>query len=259
VTIADVRGTGSDLVLLHGVGLDHQMWRRCIGPLAMRHRVLSLDLPGHGQAPRVREPISLAGLADRVAAQIPGRVHLAGFSLGALIAQQLALSRSDRIASLMLISSVANRSAEQASAVRERMQASERDFAAAARAAISRWMTPAWQRREPELAEEVLATLLRNDHASYLACYRVFATSDRELWSRLSAITVPTLCITGSEDTGSTPAMTEALAAALPRARAVVIPGARHLLPLEHPDALTAHMLAHTEEVDHERAAPRTL
>lgn len=259
MTIVDVRGTGSDLVLLHGVGLDHRIWQRCAGPLARRHRVLSLDLPGHGRAPRVREPLSLAGLADQVAAQIPGRVHLAGFSLGALIAQQLALAYSDQVASLTLISPVANRSAGQASAVRERLQASERDFAAAAGASVNRWMTPEWQRREPELAEEVLDTLLRNDHTSYLACYRVFATGDRELWPRLGAIRVPTLCITGGEDTGSTPVMTEALAATLPRARAVVIPGARHLLPLEHPDALTAHILSHTAEVDHDRAAPGTL
>jgi (E)-2-((N-methylformamido)methylene)succinate hydrolase len=259
VTVSGASGAGSDLVLLHGVGLDHRMWRRCTGPLARRHRVLALDLPGHGQAPRVREPTSLAELADRVAAQLPGRVHLAGFSLGALIAQQIALTHTDRVASLTLISSVANRSAGQASAVRERLRASERDFVAGAHAAIDRWIRPAWQRREPELVRDVLATLLGNDHASYLACYRVFATADRELWPRLSAITVPTLCMTGSEDTGSTPAMTEALAAALPRARAVVVPDARHLLPLERPDALTTHMLAHTEEVDHERAEPRTL
>ncbi|WP_263253381.1 alpha/beta fold hydrolase [Saccharopolyspora rosea] len=242
-----------EVVLLHGVGLDSRMWARC--RLGRHHRVRALDLPGHGNAPPVRGEESLAGLAERVAARIPGPAHLVGFSLGALVAQRIALDHPARVATLSLVSSVANRSPEQAAAVRERLRTAEHDFAASARAAVQRWMSPRWRREEPELAEQLLATLLANDRDSYLACYRVFATADAELWPRLGAITAPTLCITGGEDTGSTPEMTRALAAALPRGRAVVVPGARHLLPLERPDVLTEHLSTHIEESRSEQPA----
>lgn len=241
--------TGTPLVLLHGVGLDHRMWHRCIPHLSGRYRLIAPDLPGHGDAGRVEPGVSLTDLADRVADQVPAGAHLVGFSLGALIAQQLALSEPARISSLTLVSSVANRSGEQATAVTGRLRAAEQDFDAAARAAVDRWMPPAWQASDPDLAQDLAATLRKTDRSSYLACYRVFATADAELWPQLPRITTPTLCITGGDDTGSTPAMTRSLATALPHARAAVVPEARHLLPLQAPQALATEILAHTEEV----------
>lgn len=62
------------------------------------------------------------------------------------------------------------------------------------------------------------------------------------------------LVVTGGDDPGSTPAMTRALAEAIPAARAVVLPGARHLLPLERPVELAALILEHVGRSG--RAAP---
>ena len=77
--------------------------------------------------------------------------------------------------------------------------------------------------------------LLANDVRSYLNCYRVFATADAEIAPELPRITVPALAITGENDPGSTPEMTRRLADAIPGCRAVVVPGARHMLPVERP------------------------
>jgi len=88
-----------------------------------------------------------------------------------------------------------------------------------------------WVRRTRE-------TLSANDVASFVNCYRVFATGDAELGPALSTITVPALAVTGSDDPGSTPEMTHRLAAALPDCRSVIIPRARHMLPIERPEAL---------------------
>ena len=49
---------------------------------------------------------------------------------------------------------------------------------------------------------------------------------------------MPVLAITGSDDAGSTPAMSAAIAAACPRGEVVIVPGARHLLPLDAPQAV---------------------
>jgi pimeloyl-ACP methyl ester carboxylesterase len=66
----------------------------------------------------------------------------------------------------------------------------------------------------------------------------VFATADAEVGTELSRIAVPALAVTGENDPGSTPEMTRRLAAALPDCRAVVVLGARHMLPVERPREL---------------------
>ncbi|MEV7085678.1 alpha/beta fold hydrolase [Streptomyces sp. NPDC093085] len=255
----ETHGAGTGLVLLHGVGLDRRMWDRCLPGLAAAHRVTLADLRGHGASPAAGASTSCAALAGDVAALVErtthgegreGPVHLVGFSLGALVAQRLAVDRPELVASLTLVSSVAARSARERAAVAERRRRAAEDFGASARAAVERWFAPAWRAREPETADAVLRTLLATDHASYLACYDIFGTADAELWPLLPGIAAPTLAITGVDDPGSTPEMTRRLAARIPGARGAVVPDTRHLLPLERPDPLVTAVLAHTAEAE---------
>src|SRR5262249_60276404 len=86
---------------------------------------------------------------------------------------------------------------------------------------------------------------------------RATARGSAPAWCRVSAwagggcaplspaLTMRVLALPGSEDPGSTPAMSAAIAAACPRGLVAIIPGARHLLPLDAPqavaDAITRH------------------
>ncbi|MGI5459820.1 alpha/beta fold hydrolase [Streptomyces sp. CA-249302] len=239
----EVHGTGPDLVLLHGVGLDRSMWSRCLPALAERHRVTVVDLRGHGTSPAAAPGVSLRELAADVSALLEGPAHLVGFSLGALVAQQLAVERPESVSSLTLVSSVAGRSQEERTAVLRRRDRARDDFAASAHAAVERWFSPEWRAREPELAWSVLETLLDNDRTSYLSCYEIFATADADLWPHLPEIKAQTLVMTGEDDPGSTPAMTKLLADRIPNARALIVPGTRHLLPLERPEQLIEAVL----------------
>ncbi|MET2718839.1 alpha/beta fold hydrolase [Streptomyces harbinensis] len=230
------------LVLLHGVGLDHTMWEPAAVLLSDRFTVLTPDLPGHGARPPVPDGITLAELADDIAATVPAGAHLAGFSLGALIAQHVALHHPGRAATLTSISSVCRRTPGERAAVLARLRTAETDVAASAAASLERWY--AGTDIGPALVARTEATLLANDPGSFLACYRVFATADAELAPRLAEITTPALALTGADDPGSTPAMTHRLAAALPDCRAVVVPRARHMLPVQCPEAF-ADALTH--------------
>lgn len=246
----ETHGAGAPLVLLHGVGLDRGMWERCVPGLASVARVILPDLPGHGRSPRLPGETTLAALAGAVAGLCDGPTHVVGFSLGALIAAELALSHAGRVSTLILVSSVANRAVEERAAVCARLALAERDFEQMIEQAIDRWLSPALPARGrelPKLVDRVRRTMLASDRAGYLACYRVFAEADAALWPRLPAIRVPTLVVTGGEDPGSTPAMAGALARAIPGARAVVLPGVRHLLPLERPDELVALIRDHVQ------------
>jgi pimeloyl-ACP methyl ester carboxylesterase len=231
------------IVLLHGVGLDHSMWRPVVARLEHAFDVVTPDLPGHGSRPPAPAGTTLADLAEGVADDVPTGSHVVGFSLGALVAQHLARFRPDLVTSLTSVSSVCRRTDDERSAVLGRLRAAEDDFAGSAAASLQRWYTGT------DVPDDVVRsterTLLGNDHGSFLACYRVFATGDAEISPELPHVGQPALAITGADDPGSTPEMTHRLAAALPRCRAVVVPGARHMLPVERPDALVAALTTH--------------
>lgn len=223
------------VVLLHGVGLDHTMWEPAVALLPDRFTVITPDLPGHGTRRPVHDGVTLADLADGVAGEIPADSHLVGFSLGALVAQHVALHRPELVATLTSVSSVCQRTAEERASVLDRLRTTEADFAASAAASLERWYTgtdvdPAWVARTE-------STLLANDIRSFINCYRVFATADAEFGPDLGTIAVRALAVTGENDPGSTPEMTHRLAAALPDCRAVVVPRTRHMLPVERPQA----------------------
>lgn len=226
------------LVLLHGVGLDHTMWEPLRAVLPSRVTVVAPDLPGHGGREPLRGETSLAELAAAVAEEVPAGAHLVGFSLGALVAQHLAVHRPELVGSLSSVSSVCRRTPEERAAVLARLELARTDFAASAEASIERWY--AGTRTPADVVERTRSTLLANDRASFLACYRVFATADEELSPRLGEIAAPALAVTGELDPGSTPEMTHRLAEAIPGSRAVVVPGARHMLPVQSPEALAA-------------------
>ncbi|MFJ9590454.1 alpha/beta fold hydrolase [Streptomyces acidicola] len=223
------------VVLLHGVGLDHTMWEPAAALLTDRFTVIAPDLPGHGTRPPVSDGVTLAALADGVIGEIPDGSHLVGFSLGALVAQHVALHHPHRVATLTSVSSVCARTAEERASVLDRLRTAEADFAASAAASLERWY--AGTDVDPDRVARTEATLLANDVNSFLNCYRVFATADAELAPDLAAIAVRALAVTGENDPGSTPAMTHRLTAALPDCRAVIVPGARHMLPVERPEA----------------------
>ncbi|GAA0196366.1 alpha/beta hydrolase [Glutamicibacter creatinolyticus] len=230
------------VILLHGVGLDHTMWQPLREQLGRES--LALDLPGHGTQPALREEQDLASLAGDVLVRIPGEepVHLVGFSLGALIAQHIARFAPDRVLTLTAVSSVCRRAPAEAEAVESRLTTAGADFSEGVDKAIERWYPTAKTAVPASLIEDTRRVLAGNDLESYLHAYTVFARGDRQIARELSAITQPVLAITGELDPGSTPEMSRRLAAAVPDGTVHIVPGARHMLPVEDPAALAAEL-----------------
>lgn len=228
------------IVLLHGVGLDRSMWAPLVERLEVDgYSVSAIDLPGHGSRPPLREPQTLASLADDVLTRLPdGRVHLVGFSLGALIAQHLARYAPERVATLTSVNSVCRRTPEEAEQVEARLATAGDNFAEGVEASIERWFPAETTAVPQEIIEATRATLLANDIESYLYAYTVFVRGDREIGPELGAITVPALAITGELDPGSTPDMSRRLATAIPDCRVQIVAGTRHMMPVEDTPAL---------------------
>ncbi|MGW4393689.1 alpha/beta fold hydrolase [Amycolatopsis nivea] len=241
--------TAQTLVLLHGVGLDRTVWEPVTELLGGRFRIVAPDLPGHGSRPPVPEGTTLADLAAGVAGEIPPGAHVVGFSLGALVAQHLAVYHPELVATLTSVSSVCRRTEAERAAVLKRLATAEADPQASTAASLHRWFdgtdVPA------ERISATRATLEANDPASFARCYRVFATADAEIGPRLGEIRAPALAVTGELDPGSTPEMTRRLAEAVPDCAAEVIPGARHMLPVQNPRELVTCLTAFIGRCSH--------
>jgi len=106
----DYAGVGSDgevVLLIHGYGGDRNSWLFVQQPLAERHRVYALDLPGHGTSGKDVGDGSLEVLAEAAACVLDAigaeRAHLVGHSLGGTVAVAVAARDPGRIGSLTLI------------------------------------------------------------------------------------------------------------------------------------------------------------
>lgn len=96
------QGAGPELVLVHGWGLNGDVWDELVAALAGRRRVTVVDLPGYGRSPLGEAPYTLAWLAERLAAAVPRRAAWLGWSLGGLACQQLAIDHPQRVERLIL-------------------------------------------------------------------------------------------------------------------------------------------------------------
>lgn len=234
----EIGGDGPWLVLIHGVGLDLHMWSQQIAALEKYRRVLRYDLIGHGETPPAGDSLRLGDfvsqlyeLMNRLGVK---RAEIAGFSMGATVAQAFALEHPAMTEKLVLISGVHERSDDARGAVQARLRQAETEgIASTIDASVSRWFTPAFRSGRPEEIEKIKTRLASNTREGFLPAYRMFAGMESELAGRLGAIGAPTLVVTGEHDSGSTPEMARRMSEEIPGAVCHILPHVRHLLPVE--------------------------
>jgi (E)-2-((N-methylformamido)methylene)succinate hydrolase len=212
-----VEGTGPPVTLVYGVGANLGSWDEVTRRMQERFCIVGMDLAGHGKSGSIRSARGLQEFADdvrRVWNHLGlSTAHLAGFSLGGLIAQSLALSDPARVCRLAILSAVAGRTAEERAKVVDLLALlKEGGIPAVTAAAEERWFTPEFGREHPERVARRLRELLANDPVSYAVAYTVFATSD--LGDEVGKIRHPTLIATGEHDSGSNVRMVRMMHAA---------------------------------------------
>ncbi|MCY1492634.1 3-oxoadipate enol-lactonase 2 [compost metagenome] len=233
-------GQGHPVVLIHGVGLNKEMWGGQIVGLAPHFQVIAYDMLGHGASPRPQPDTGLLGYAEQLRELLEhldlARVTVIGFSMGGLVARAFALHYPQCLEGLVILNSVFNRSPEQRAGVIERTrQAAEHGPDANAESALSRWFSREYQAANPAQIAAIRQTLASNDPQGYLTTYELFATQDMYRAEDLGSIQVPTLVATGELDPGSTPEMARQLAERIPGARVAVLDEQRHMMPVESP------------------------
>lgn len=234
------KGDGPPVILIHGVGLNGDVWARQIEALAPSHRVIAYDTLGHGRSALPPEDAGLGDYVGQLFLLMDGlklsRASLVGHSMGAMIAIAAALTEPARIDKLVALNSVHDRSAAQRATALERADLLDRDGAAAtSETALERWFGPAADGAFAHERAQIRTWLSSVDPTGYARAYRVFATSDAAYAARLSKLACPALFMTGECDPNSTPAMSRAMAAAASFGHAFVLPGQRHMAAFTAP------------------------
>ncbi len=244
------------LVLLNSIGTDLGVWDRCVPHLLPAFRLLRMDTRGHGASDAPAGDYSLAMLADDVAAVMDAagvdRAWVCGLSLGGMIAMQMALDHTSRVAGLVLVCTSA---AMDASAWADRIgRVRDAGMAGIAALAMGRFFSPEFASTQPATAATVLRGLLATSADGYAGAGA--AIRDMDLIGRLGGIAVQTLVVTGTRDV-STPFAPhgQALVHAIQGATHVAIDAA-HLAPLEAPGTLAAAVRTFClRDTTHEQAA----
>lgn len=240
---------GPAVVLLNSLGTDLRLWERVMPPLTARLRVVRHDQRGHGLSACPAGPYTIDLLAGDVAALLDhlgiARAAVVGLSVGGMIAQALAAARPDRVAALVLCNTGHRIGPptlwdERIAAIRQG------GIEVAADAILARWFAEAFCKARPDELAVWRAMLSRTPLEGYLATCA--AIRDADLGAVAPTIAVPTLCVAGSQDQATPPALVSELAALIPGARYVEIDGAGHLPCVDKADVLAGHIVDFLKE-----------
>ncbi len=244
-----VSGDGPPVVLVHGVGCDHTLWDDVVPALEASHRVIRYDMLGHGRTPMPGGEVTLRTYADQLDAVSSAldleRFALVGFSMGVPISQLFALAHGEALAGLVLMNGVYDRAQEQIAAVRMRVEQARREGTGIlVEPAMERWFSPEFRAARPDQEARIRKRLADNNPDDFLIAYNIFAEADPWVVGKLGAIACPTLVTTGEKDPGSVPAMSRAMADAIPGATCRIMPGLHHMPMVEGPEAVSNLLLA---------------
>jgi len=234
------------VVLLHGLGSSSRDWDFQRAALQARYRVVAIDLPGHGDRPRPRRPLSVHGMAEEVTRVLEDdaqpAAHVVGVSLGACVALALALHAPERVRSLTLISGFARlRPAGAAGGLRMLLRLAL--LTAAPMRLVAHQVARATFPRpeQQELRRLAAASLQRTCRRSYVAAIGALLAFD--VRGHLGRVRCPTLVVAGGDDRTVPASAARALAAGIPGARLVMVPGGGHAPHCDSPATVNAALL----------------
>lgn len=237
------------VVLIHGLGLRRATWQWQLEALAPLYHVVSYDLYGHGESANPPAPPSLSLFSEQLSEVMNAcaveKAAIVGFSLGGMIARRFSQDEPERVTALGILNSPHKRTPEAQTAILKRVeQAREEGSGATVEAALERWFTAQYRVANPDMMDLVRSWVLANDKAVYHTIYQVLADGVDEIVAPTPPISCPTFVLTGDEDFGNGPEMSEAIAAEINGAQCCILKGLRHMALVENPDAVNTPLLA---------------
>jgi 3-oxoadipate enol-lactonase len=249
-------GQGPEVMLIGGLGDTVESWQFQLDGLAERYRLIAFDNRGAGRTAMPDGAVSVEAMADDAAALLRAlrirSAHVAGFSGGSIISQELALRHPELVRSLVLQSTwpvmdtylrawarFVNRLLEMAPSERAFLE----DFFL--------WIYTARAHNDgtvDQFIEDILAFPHKQSTEDVQAFLQAFI--DHDTTDRLGEIAAPTLVLAGGRDMTSRPELCRAVAELIPGARFDVLESEAHQPFQEVPDEWNDRVDAFWREVD---------
>jgi pimeloyl-ACP methyl ester carboxylesterase len=229
----DVEGLGAPaLVFVHGWSCDRTYWSRQVDHFAEGHKVVAIDLAGHGESGTGREAWTVPAFGGDVAAVIQKLELrdsvLIGHSLGGDVIVDVALAQPDRVAGLVWVDTYTTlgrpRTPEE---IEEFVQPFRQEFVPTAQAFVRRMFVPG---SDPALVERVVADMSGAPPEIAVGVMEHAVANDDAILAALPELKGPIVAINPNYR------RTDIEALERHGVKAVVMPGVGHFLMLEDPD-----------------------
>ncbi len=235
---------GPALVFSNSLGTDFRIWDRVVSLLPEGLRVVRYDKRGHGLSTCTNAPYSiedhtrdLAALLDSLGVR---QATVVGLSVGGMIGQSLAGSRTDLVRGLVLADTAHKIGPPEV--WQTRIDSIEKGgIASLADAILERWFSADFHNHRSEELEVWRSMLCRTPKDGYLGTCQ--AIRDADLTDTVKALSLPVVCVVGSEDGATTPSMVKSTAELI-GADFIEIDGAGHLPCIEAPDDMAGVIIA---------------
>ncbi len=235
----EISGSGRLIAFGHSLGMSGKIFEPIRPALEKHGQVLTWDARGHGNSEKPAGGWTVENLAADLRALIEhlgeDRAVVAGLSMGGNTAVAYAVAHPETLDGLILADTTAWYGEDAPDAWEKRAQKAETNGMKPVIAFnMTRWFSDSFPDEHPDRVEMEVETLLANDPSCYASAGRALGNFDAR--EGLSRIDCPTLILVGSEDPATPPAMAEDLHQHIANSELHVLPGLRHMTPVEAPD-----------------------
>ncbi len=236
----EIHGDGEPLILIPGLGTGQWLWFKQVPAFAQFFRTIIFDPPGVGRSDRLNEAFTTRSLAATTADLLDAvdikQAHVLGASFGGFVAQELALRFPHQIKRLVLCCTSAG-GARHVPSPASVLEAYASNFHLSRNQRIRENLLlsfgPRYVAEHAEEVEQVLEMRLANFVPENVYMNQVRAGQAFDLDAQISRIEALTLIITGDADTIVPVENSYHLAAAIPRAQLIIVPGGSHMFFIE--------------------------
>jgi pimeloyl-ACP methyl ester carboxylesterase len=235
-------GTGDPVLMIMGLGLSGGAWWRTVPVLSRSLRVITFDNRGVGRSRARFHSYTTEAMADDAVSVLDAagvdRAHVYGFSLGGMVAQQVALRYPARVRSLVLGAThpggprAVRPDAEVVAFFRARANMPAED---AARASVPFNYGPRCRREHKDRIAEDVRRRLAHPFPEQAYRAQMVAAALHNCYRRLKGIDAPALVVHGRRDRVVPVANAEILAEHIPHAQLRILDDAGHLYSTEQP------------------------
>jgi 3-oxoadipate enol-lactonase len=233
---------GKQLILINSLATTGEMWDGVVSALDGAVEVIRFDQRDRG-GPLGQTAFTIDDLIDDLFGVLDSydiaAAHVAGVSLGGLVALAAAISRPDRVLTTTAMCCAAR--FRQDVWVERAAQVREQGVLPLTDAVMDRWFTRDFQERQPTALEGYRRMFASTSAAGYAFASDVLASVD--LVASLPQLSVPTLVLRGEFDHANPEDDQQLIASTVRNARYEVIGGAAHLAPASHPREIASRIL----------------